>query len=448
MTQLNTSYNKKHKDKNASPMTIVYAMIIGIVIGYLINTQVSTPQAALEIAGYFNLISESFLRLIKMIIAPLVFSTLVVGIAHMGDASSVGRIFAKSLAWFFTASLLSLFLGLVMSHLLQPGLHMNLSLPEANASTNLAVSSFSLKDFLHHLIPESVVASMASNEILQIVVFSLFFGVAMSAIGEKSKNLLASIDDLSHIMLKITGYVMKFAPAAVLAAMAANVAENGIGILAKFAVFMTDFYISLILLWCVLILAGFLFLGKRIKQLLINVRDPFLISFATASSEAAYPKLLIALDRFGVSRKISSFVMPMGYSFNLDGSMMYCTFATLFIAQAYGIHLDLGTQITMLLILMLTSKGMAGVPRASLVVIAATLHQFNIPEAGLLLILGIDTFLDMGRSATNAVGNSIAAAVIAKSEGELLSEHDANLLTQKIDAEAQEHMHGVKVSSI
>ncbi len=424
-------------------MIIVYAMIIGVLIGYVINTQSSSPEMAFHIASYFSLVSEAFLRLIKMIIAPLVFSTLVVGIAHMGDASSVGRVFAKALGWFFTASLISLLLGLVLSNLLQPGHMMHLPLPAEGASANLAVSSFSLKEFLNHLIPDSVVASMAKNEILQIVVFSMFFGVAMSAIGEKNKTLLTSIDDLSHIMLKITGYVMKVAPVAVLAAMTANVAENGISILAKFAIFMGEFYFSLVILWCVLIFAGYLFLGKRIKTLLINVREPFLISFATASSEAAYPKILIALDRFGVSRKISSFVMPMGYSFNLDGSMMYCTFATLFIAQAYGIHLDLGTQITMLLILMLTSKGMAGVPRASLVVIAATLNQFNIPEAGLLLILGVDTFLDMGRSATNAVGNSIAAAVIAKSEGELLSEAEAKKLCEKMDKEANEHMHGV-----
>lgn len=436
--------SQKAQEKKSSPMVIVYAMMIGILIGYLINTQAPSTAAAFEIAGYFSLISDAFLRLIKMIIAPLVFSTLVVGIAHMGDASSVGRVFAKSLAWFFSASLLSLLLGLILSNLMQPGQHLHLALPEAGATAGIAATSFSLKEFLNHLIPDSVVSSMAKNEILQIVVFSLFFGVAMSAIGEKSKNLLASIDDLSHIMLKITGYVMKFAPLAVLAAMAANVAENGIGILAKFAIFMADFYIGLVLLWCILIFAGYLFLGKRIKTLLANVREPFLISFATASSEAAYPKILIALDRFGVSRKISSFVMPMGYSFNLDGSMMYCTFATLFIAQAYGIHLDLGTQITMLLILMLTSKGMAGVPRASLVVIAATLNQFNIPEAGLLLILGVDTFLDMGRSATNAVGNSIAAAVIAKSEGELLSEHEAKILSDQIDKEASAHMHGVK----
>jgi Na+/H+-dicarboxylate symporter len=236
-------------------------------------------------------------------------------------------------------------------------------------------------------------------------------------------------------MLKITGYVMKLAPLAVMAAMAATVAVNGLEILLKFAVFMGDFYIGLILLWGILVFAGFVFLGPRVFKLLVLIKEAFLLSFATASSEAAYPKILDALDRFGVKRKISSFVMPMGYSFNLDGSMMYCTFAVLFIAQAYDIVLPLGTQITMLLILMLTSKGMAGVPRASLVVIAATLNQFNIPEAGLLLILGVDTFLDMGRSATNAVGNSIATAVVAKWEGELLTESEAEANVRVLDAQ-------------
>jgi len=267
-------------------------------------------------------------------------------------------------------------------------------------------------------------------------VFSMFFGVALASLGDRAKTLVASIDELSHAMLKITGYVMKLAPLAVLAAMAATVAVNGLEILLKFAVFMGGFYISLFMLWCLLALAGFVFLGPRIVKLLQYIREPFLLSFATASSEAAYPKILIALDRFGVKRKISSFVMPMGYSFNLDGSMMYCTFAVLFIAQAYDIPLSLSTQITMLLILMLTSKGMAGVPRASLVVIAATLNQFNIPEAGLLLILGVDTFLDMGRSATNAVGNSIATAVVAKWEGELMTESEAEANARTMDAES------------
>jgi Na+/H+-dicarboxylate symporter len=286
-------------------------------------------------------------------------------------------------------------------------------------------------------VPKSFAEAMANNEILQIVVFSMFFGVALAAMGDKGKTLVDAIDELSHVMLRITGYVMKLAPLAVLAAMAATVAVNGLEILLKFAVFMGEFYLGLIILWSLLIFAGFVVLGPRIARLLVLIKEAFMVSFATASSEAAYPKILDALDRFGVKRKISSFVMPMGYSFNLDGSMMYCTFAVLFIAQAYGIELAIGTQITMLLILMLTSKGMAGVPRASLVVIAATLNQFNIPEAGLLLILGVDTFLDMGRSATNAVGNSIATAVVAKWEGELMSPAEAESFALTLDTVGQ-----------
>ena len=415
---------------------ILIAMVLGILIGYMIFTNFPDKKSAGQIAGYISIMSDVFLRLIKMIIAPLVFSTLVVGIAHMGDASSVGRVFGKALGWFVTASLVSLVLGLILANLLQPGHNLGLPLPDIGASANLATAKFTLKDFVSHLVPKSVAEAMANNEILQIVVFSMFFGVALAALGERARTLVAMIDELSHAMLKITGYVMKLAPLAVMAAMAATVAVNGLEILLKFAVFMGDFYLGLFVLWGCLVLAGFVFLGPRVFRLLVLIKEAFLLSFATASSEAAYPKILDALDRFGVKRKISSFVMPMGYSFNLDGSMMYCTFAVLFIAQAYGIELSLGTQITMLLILMLTSKGMAGVPRASLVVIAATLNQFNIPEAGLLLILGVDTFLDMGRSATNAVGNSIATAVVAKWEGELLPEAQAEANARTLDTAA------------
>ena len=425
-------------DKKRIPTAflILGAMVLGILVGYLIFIEFPDKGAAKDIAGYISIISDIFLRLIKMLIGPLVFSTLVVGIAHMGDAASVGRVFLKAMSWFVTASLVSLILGLILANLLQPGHNLGLPLPDIGASANLATGKFTLKEFVNHLIPKSFAEAMANNEILQIVVFSMFFGVALSALGEKGKTLVAAIDELSHVMLKITGYVMKLAPLAVLAAMAATIAVNGLGILLKFAVFMGDFYLGLFLLWALLVGAGFVFLGPRIFKLIVLIKEAFMLSFATASSEAAYPKILDALDRFGVKRKISSFVMPMGYSFNLDGSMMYCTFATLFIAQAYDIHLPLSTQITMLLILMLTSKGMAGVPRASLVVIAATLNQFNIPEAGLLLILGVDTFLDMGRSATNAVGNSIASAVVAKWEGELLPEDEAAAHAKKLDAEA------------
>jgi Na+/H+-dicarboxylate symporter len=421
------------KKKMPAAVWILVAMMLGILIGYMIFTNFPDKAAAAQIAGYISIMSDVFLRLIKMLIGPLVFSTLVVGIAHMGDASNVGRVFGKALGWFFTASLISLVLGLVMANLLEPGVNLGLPLPDIGASANLATSKFTLKDFVSHLVPKSFAEAMANNEILQIVVFSMFFGVALAALGKKGATLVASIDELSHVMLKITGYVMKLAPLAVMAAMAATVATNGLAILAKFAVFMGDFYLGLFVLWAVLILAGFTFLGPRVFKLMVLIKEAFLLSFATASSEAAYPKILDALDRFGVKRKISAFVMPMGYSFNLDGSMMYCTFATLFIAQAYNIHLSIGTQVTMMLILMLTSKGMAGVPRASLVVIAATLNQFNIPEAGLLLILGVDTFLDMGRSATNAVGNSIAAAVVAKWEGELLPEAEAEANARTLD---------------
>jgi Na+/H+-dicarboxylate symporter len=424
------------KKKMPAAAGILVALVLGIIVGYMMFISYPDKKSATQIAGYISILADVFLRLIKMLIGPLVFSTLVVGIAHMGDAASVGRVFAKALGWFITASLVSLVLGLILANLLQPGHNLGLPLPDIGSSANLATAKFTLKDFVSHLVPKSFAEAMANNEILQIVVFSMFFGVALSALGKKGETLVAAIDELSHVMFKITGYVMKLAPIAVFAAMAATVATNGLEILLRFAVFMGDFYLGLFILWGLLVFAGFLVLGPRVFKLLKLIKEAFMLSFATASSEAAYPKIVDALDRFGVKRKISSFVMPMGYSFNLDGSMMYCTFATLFIAQAYGVELSLGTQITMLLILMLTSKGMAGVPRASLVVIAATLNQFNIPEAGLLLILGVDTFLDMGRSATNAVGNSIATAVVAKWEGELLPPAEADENERRIEAGA------------
>src|SRR6476660_2856004 len=429
------------KRKIPAAAWILGALVLGVIVGYMIFISYPDKKSAAQIAGYVSILADVFLRLIKMLIGPLVFSTLVVGIAHMGDAASVGRVFAKALGWFITASLVSLLLGMLLANLLQPGHNLGLPLPDIGASANLATAKFTLKDFVSHLVPKSFAEAMANNEILQIVVFSMFFGVALAALGDIGKSMTAVIDALAHVMLKITGYVMLLAPVAVVAAIAATVATNGLEILLKFAVFMGDFYIGLIILWGLLVFAGFVFLGLRVFRLIGLIKEPFLLSFATASSEAAYPKILDALDRFGVQLKISSFVLPMGYSFNLDGSMMYCTFATLFIAQAYNIHLPIATQLTMMAILMLTSKGMAGVPRASLVVIAATLNQFNIPEAGLLLILGVDTFLDMGRSATNAVGNSVAASVVAKWEGGLLGEKEAEANAARLDAEFARTLH-------
>ncbi|HEY1030149.1 MAG TPA: dicarboxylate/amino acid:cation symporter [Flavipsychrobacter sp.] len=367
----------------------------------------------------FSLLADIFLRLIKMIVAPLVFTTLVVGVAKLGDMKAVGRIGGKTLLWFFSASFMSLLLGMMLVNFFKPGMAMHLPLPDVGMDTGIKKTALTLKEFLYHVFPSSVFESMARNEILQIVVFSLFFGVATAAIGEKGEIVIKAMDAFSHVILKITAYVMNFAPVAVFGAMTAIIAKQGLGILGTYSIFIGEFYFGLLLLWLVLILAGGLFLGKKVITLVKRIKEPTLLAFSTSSSEAAFPKTMLELERFGCNNRIVSFVLPLGYSFNLDGSMMYMTFASLFIAQSYGIHLDFGTQMSMLLVLMLTSKGIAGVPRASLVVIAGTLATFNIPEAGLALLLGIDPLLDMGRSATNVVGNSVATAVVSKWEGAL-----------------------------
>ncbi|HEY0061704.1 MAG TPA: dicarboxylate/amino acid:cation symporter [Telluria sp.] len=401
--------------RNRLTIYIIAGLVLGIVAGYVANITLADPKSFAE---YMGLITTLFLRLIKMIIAPLVFSTLVVGIAKMGDAKEVGRVGIKALGWFVIASFISLSMGLILVNLFKPGLGMEKFL-DPNAVNDLAKSSLSLKDFVTHLVPSSIVDGMAKNEILQIVVFSIFFGTAAAAVGERANPMIEAIDGVAHVMLKVTGYVMNFAPVAVFAAVTAIIAKSGMQVLSTYGIFMGEFYLAIVLLWIVLTIAGFIFLGPRVFALLRILREPTILAFSTASSEAAFPKTLEGLERFGVKNRIAAFVLPVGYSFNLDGSMMYCTFATIFIAQAYGIEMSLGTQMTMMLVLMLTSKGMAGVPRASLVVIAATLDQFGIPAAGMVLLLGIDHFLDMARSATNVIGNGIATAVVAKWEGEL-----------------------------
>ena len=368
---------------------------------------------------WFTILADIFLRLIKMIVAPLVFTTLVVGVAKLGDIKSVGRIGGKTLLWFISASLLSLLLGMLLVNIFEPGNAMHLTLPDSNVNTGIDKAALTVKDFFYHVFPASVIDAMAKNEILQIVVFALFFGVAAAALGDIAKPVVKALDATAHIILKVTGYVMNFAPVAVFGAMTAIIAKQGIGILKTYSIFIGEFYFGLLLLWLLLIAAGSLFIKKRVIHLIKRMREPILLAFSTSSSEAAFPKTMLELERFGCKDKIVSFVLPLGYSFNLDGSMMYMTFASLFIAQSYGMHIPLPTQLTMLLVLMLTSKGIAGVPRASLVVIAGTLATFNIHEAGIALLLGIDPLLDMGRSATNVVGNSIATAVVSKWEGEL-----------------------------
>jgi Na+/H+-dicarboxylate symporter len=405
-------------NRNRLTSYILAGLVLGIAVGYVANISLSD---ATGFADTLSLLTTLFLRLIKMIIAPLVFSTLVVGIAKMGDAKEVGRIGVKALGWFVIASVISLSLGLVLVNLFRPGDALALSgaVPAAGASSGITATGLTLKEFITHLVPASIVDGMGKNEILQIVIFSIFFGTGAAAVGARANPLIEAIDGVAHVMLKVTGYVMNFAPIAVFAAVAGTIAKSGVGVLSTYGVFMGEFYLGIGLLWIVLIGLGVLFVGPRVFQLLRELREPTILAFTCASSEAAFPKTLEGLERFGVKNRLAAFVLPIGYSFNLDGSMMYCTFATLFIAQAYGIDVPLSTQLTMMLVLMLTSKGMAGVPRASLVVIAATLGQFHIPEAGLLLLIGIDHFLDMARSATNVIGNGIATAVVAKWEGEL-----------------------------
>jgi len=396
---------------------ILAALAAGIVVGFVLNRTVHDPAALETIAGGLSILTDLFLRLVKMIIALLVFATLTGGIAHMGAGGGLGRTAARTIGWFLGASLVSLTLGLVLVNLLRPGVGFHPSV--AAGPSDVAATSFSLKEFATHLVPTSPVAAMAGNEILQIVVFAAFFGVALTAVGAKAAPLVRALEALAQVMLKVTDYVMRLAPIAVFAAVTAAIARQGIGVLKTFAWFMGGFYIGLVILWLLLLGVAILVAGPRARTLFRYIREPFLLAFSTASSEAAFPRTLEALERFGVPPRIAGFVLPLGYSFNLDGTMMYCTFATIFIAQAYGVPLTFGQEVAMLLLLMVTSKGVAGVPRASLVVIAATLPFFNIPEAGLVLILAVDHFLDMGRSATNVVGNAVAATVVAKWEGVL-----------------------------
>ncbi len=399
-------------------LLITLAMILGVVVGLGIN---ATHDAELikNAEYWFGLLPKVFIMLIKMIIAPLVLFTLIAGIGHMEDAAEVGRVGIKALAWFIAASIVSLVLGMFMVELFKPGVGVDLGLAAGGAKAP-STDGFTLDKFLEHLIPTSIIKAMAENEILQIVVFSVFVGTAIAALDNKSPKVMELAEEAANIMLKVTDIVMKFAPLGIFGALAKTVSKYGSEILVTYAKFVGSFYFSLLLLWCIILFAGFLVLGKdKIKQMLKVIIDPLLLAFSTASSEAALPKLMATLPTIGVSRKITSFVLPLGYSFNLDGSMMYCTFATLFIAQAYGVEFTLAQKVMMLFLLLITSKGIAGVPRASLVVIMATLTYFGLPAEWIALVLGVDQLLDMGRSATNVVGNTVATAVVAKFEGQL-----------------------------
>ncbi len=399
---------------------ILAGMILGVAVGYAVHQNFAPDSAQFEyLTKTFKLLSDIFLNLIKLLVAPLILSTIVVGIAHMGDSSALGRIGFRAITWFIVASFISIGLGLLMVNVFQPGIGAPVDTIANAAATIGEVKKLDFWEFILSIFPKNAFEAMATNNILQILVFALFAGVALSALGEKGAPLVRGAEALAEMMLQITHYVMRYAPVAVFGALAAVVAKSGLAILATYLELVTEFYLSLALLWTILLSLGSIFLGRRIWTLIRYIREPMLIAFSTASSEAALPKLFEQLDRFGVPRRISGFMLPLGYSFNLDGSMMYMSFATIFIAQAYGIDLPIATQILILLTLMISSKGVAAVPRASLVVITGTLAMFDLPVEGVALILAIDQFLDMGRTATNVVGNAVATSVITKWEGML-----------------------------
>ncbi|HCI57197.1 MAG: dicarboxylate/amino acid:cation symporter [Bacteroidetes bacterium] len=397
---------------------IFIGMLLAILLGHWYN--ISHTAAELDVfASRISILSDIFLRLIKMIIAPLVFATLVVGVAKVGDFKSVGRIGLKTILYFQFATILALLLGLLLVNFFEPGKIMNLQIPAQSASSGVSAKGLNAKDFITHVIPKSIVEAMANNDILPIVVFALFFGLAAASVGEKAKMVVNAMDAVSHIMFKVTNFVMKFAPYGVFGAVAAVVAKQGLSVISGYLYLIATFYGGLLFFGLVILGLICYFLKIPFVKLLQHIREPIMLAFSTASSESAFPKTIEALEKYGCSNRIISFVLPLGYSFNLDGSIMYMAFATQFIAQAYGMDLNIQQQIMMLLMLLVTSKGMAGVPRASMVVIAGMLESFNIPEAGLLLILGVDQILDMGRSATNVVGNAVATAVVSKWEKEL-----------------------------
>lgn len=405
-------------------IAIIIALILGVAIGGYVHYNTS-PEFIESFSKNIKILGTIFIRLIQMIIAPLVFSTLVVGIAKMGDMKMVGRVGGRAMGWFISASLTSLLIGLVVVNLTKPGVGLDLVMQADSAEDLLkAESNLSLQHFVEHMIPKSVFEAFSTNEILQIVVFSIFFGVALAVYGKEGEMITKALDKIAHIVLIVVGYVMWTAPLGVLGTIAASVATYGFGIFALYVKFLAAFVLGILLLWIALIAVGYFVLGKRIVDLLRHIKAPLLIAFSTTSSEAVFPKLVEELQKFGAQQKIVSFTLPLGYSFNLDGSMMYMTFASIFIAQVYGIDMPLEKQILMLLVLMLTSKGVAGVPRASLIVVVATCSMFGIPPEGIALILPIDHFCDMARSMTNVLGNALSTVAVDKWEGHIAVEQE------------------------
>jgi Na+/H+-dicarboxylate symporter len=400
-------------------LLVFLATLLGALFGLACHALIHDPANLASVLQGLGLITAIFLRAVKMLIAPLVLATLVSGVGRMGDAGDVGRVALKVMSWFIVASIVSLLLGLVMVEAIAPGAGLHLKVAADAAASGLKPPPTSLDLFLTNLVPTSILDAMARNEVLQIVVFSLVAGVALTQLGEKGRQLLALTEQLANLVLKMAMLVMMLAPIAVFAAVGAALAQGGVEVIGRYASYVGGFYLTLAILWAALMVAGAAVLGvAQQKTLMKAIREPALIALATTSSESAYPVLLYKLEQIGVSNRIASFVLPLGYSFNLIGSMCYCIFAILFVAQAYDVTLSSSQIVQLLFLIFVASKGIANVPRASLVVVVSLMPYFHLPEAGAMLILGVDHFLDMGRTCTNTVATGIAAASVAKWEGD------------------------------
>jgi proton glutamate symport protein len=392
--------------------TLTTQILIGLALGILLGAVWPRGGAAVKP------IADAFLRLIKMIIAPLIFSTLVVGVAGAGDLKATGRIGLKAIVYFEVATTVALAIGLVLVNVFKPGAGLALPLTgDAGAVAAMAQNQQTAWDMFLHLFPTSVVDAMARGDILQVVVFSLFFGVALSAMGAGGRPVVTVLESLAHVMFKVTSYVMAFAPLGVFAAMASTVGSRGLAVLLTLGKLVLLMYAGIALFVVIVVIGVSMLVGVPLGRFIRAIREPFLIAFTTASSEAALPKALEVMERFGVPNRIVAFVVPLGYSFNLDGTTLYLSLASVFVAQLAGVQMTVSQQLVMMLTLMLASKGVAGVPRGALVVLAATLTQFNLPLEGAAILLGIDQIMDMGRTAVNVMGNCIAAAVVARWEG-------------------------------
>jgi proton glutamate symport protein len=396
---------------------IFIGLVAGIIIGYLWPSSDVNGQHITGAAESIKPIADTFLRMIKMIIAPLLFSTLVVGIAGTGDIKAMGRIGVKAIIYFEVATTIALFLGLGLVNLFQPGVGVHVPMSPQNVADLASTKPLTGWELLTHLFPTSVIDAMARGEILQLVVFSIFFGIAVAAIGRRGQPIIDVLEATAQAMFKFTGYVMMFAPIGVMAAIAATVGKMGLAILLTLGKLVLLMYGGLLIFAVVVIGVVSYLIRVPFFTFVRAVREPFLIAFTTASSEAALPKALEVMERFGCPKNIVGLVLPTGYSFNLDGTTLYLSLASVFVAQLFGVQMSFGQQLVMMLTLMLTSKGVAGVPRAALVVLTATLGQFKLPLEGAAILLAIDQIMDMGRTAVNVMGNCISTAVVARWEG-------------------------------